>query len=272
MDKSKFASDRSVTLRRGGQRLGGYTLATATPYTPRFEFGRVVGRASSAIGRNGLVFFLLAIIISGGASVLTGVGRLEGLGVAQAQGLWTSLAFLVSMIANSILQVSLTRATIQDSAGRRADLRECLFEGIKLVLPVIGLTIVYSVGVGVASILLVVPGVIVAVMWSAAIPVLVEERNGVFASLARSRTLTKGSRWPIFALILLYILALMIVGGLQATIMIASSGFSLIAVLINAVGSAVLALVWSVVAAAIYIELREVKEGVTVDRLAEIFS
>lgn len=247
-------------------------MATAPSYAPRFEFGRVVSRASGAIGRNGLVFFLLAIIISGGASVLTGVGRLEGMGVAQAPGLWTSVAFLISMIANSILQVSLTRATILDSTGQRADLRECLLQGARLVLPVIGLTIVYSICAGLASILLLVPGIIVAVMWSVAIPVLVEERDGVFASLARSRVLTKGSRWPIFGLILLYVLALMIIGGLQVTIMLAFSSFSIIAVLINAVGSAVLALVWSVVAAAIYIELREVKEGVTAERLADIFS
>ena len=247
-------------------------MATAPAYAPRFEFGRVVNRASGAIGRNGLVFFTLAILISGGASVLTGVGQMEGVSDGAPSSGWSALAFIVSALANAILQVSITRATILDLHGRRADIRECLVDGGRLFLPAIGVAIVYAIGTGIASLALIVPGIIVAVMWSVATPALVEERQGVFASLARSRALTKGARWPIFGLILIYVLALLIIGSLQATIMFAFTGFMLGAVVLNAVGSAVLALVWSVVAAAIYIELREVKEGTGVDRLAEIFA
>ncbi|MER8441207.1 hypothetical protein NKH36_33005 [Mesorhizobium sp. M1312] len=42
---------------------------------------------------------------------------------------------------------------------------------------------------------------------SVAVPVLVQERLGVFGSMARSSDLTKGSRWALFGLFLVMIVA-----------------------------------------------------------------
>ncbi len=53
-------------------------------------------------------------------------------------------------------------------------------------------------------VLLVVPGIIVALMWSFVTPVLVVERTGLIDTFQRSRDLTRGHRWALLGLIVVY--------------------------------------------------------------------
>jgi hypothetical protein len=55
--------------------------------------------------------------------------------------------------------------------------------------------------------LLIVPGLILMVIWSVAVPAKVVEKIGVFDAFTRSRDLTRGRRWPIFGLFVLYAIA-----------------------------------------------------------------
>ena len=57
-----------------------------------------------------------------------------------------------------VLQVALTRATIGDLTGDRPTFAACLGTGFSLLLPMIGLTILGGLGVGLAMLLLIVPG------------------------------------------------------------------------------------------------------------------
>ena len=61
-----------------------------------------------------------------------------------------------------------------------------------------------GIGVGMGLILLVIPGIFLALMWSLTIPVAVLEETGLRDSVARSAELTKGSRGRIFVIYLLY--------------------------------------------------------------------
>ncbi|WP_264446702.1 DUF975 family protein [Novosphingobium sp. JCM 18896] len=62
----------------------------------------------------------------------------------------------------------------------------------------------------VGSILLVVPGLIVVTIWSAAIPAMVDQKLGPWAALQESRRLSKGARWKIFATLLVLLLVMAI--------------------------------------------------------------
>src|SRR5258708_17090641 len=64
-----------------------------------------------------------------------------------------------------------------------------------------------------ASMLFIVPGLILYMMWSVATPACVVERLGPFRSMARSRALTKGHRWKIFGLLLLTLIPGVIIGA-----------------------------------------------------------
>jgi len=86
------------------------------------------------------------------------------------------------------------------------------FAGIKgrilyLALIMIGV----GIGVGIGFILLIVPGIILALMWALTIPVAVLEDKGLRDSTSRSAELTKGSRGRIFMVYFLFLVLTYIV-------------------------------------------------------------
>ena len=63
------------------------------------------------------------------------------------------------------------------------------------------------------AILLLVPGLILAVMWSVVAPACVVERTGVFGAFSRSQELTRGYRWPIFGLYVAFFVLMIIISA-----------------------------------------------------------
>jgi uncharacterized membrane protein len=134
----------------------------------------------------------------------------------------------------------------------------------------LGIGLLVAFGAGLAAIALLVPGIILWLGWSVAVPVLVQERLGVFGSMSRSRVLTKGSRWALFGLFLILILVGMAIQLVLGTVIALFGG--IIGAVLAALVSTVWSMMMSIAAAVSYVELREVKEGTSVDELAEIFS
>ena len=131
--------------------------------------------------------------------------------------------------------------------------------------------------------LLVVPGVLLMAMWSVAVPVMAEERRGVLAALRRSRDLTRGALAPICAVVILvfgsYVVAKLALeaiiealgGGPFEGLEQGRRGFGALywaAVTAQAILTAVLYAIY----AALFIELRDWKDGPAADRLADKFS
>ena len=87
--------------------------------------------------------------------------------------------------------------------------------------PLFLLAIVTGVLLTIGFILFIIPGIILALMWFVAVPVLVAEDKGVFASMSRSSELTKGNRWRlIWLVVIIYVLLFIIafIVGLLAAI------------------------------------------------------
>ncbi len=75
------------------------------------------------------------------------------------------------------------------------------------------LAIVVSILVNIGYLLLIIPGIFLALMWAVAVPAMIAEDRGVFDSMNRSQELTEGNRWRILGLlILVYVLMLVIFG------------------------------------------------------------
>jgi uncharacterized membrane protein len=120
-------------------------------------------------------------------------------------------------------------------------------------------------------VLLIVPGIMVAVAFAVAFPVCVIEQQGPFASLRRSRALTKGNRWKICGIYLV----MLIVGVVVVVVGIASiigrslgaqvGGF--VSVIMQIVTSAFSGVLFTV----IYHDLRAAREGLDTNRLAAVF-
>jgi hypothetical protein len=91
------------------------------------------------------------------------------------------------------------------------------------VLGVLLLSIIVSFASGFGLIFMVVPGVLLLIMWSLAVPAKILERKGVFDSISRSMELTKGSWGRIFVIgLLVLVLKIAVSGLLQWSVFLAA--------------------------------------------------
>jgi hypothetical protein len=249
----------------------------------RFRIGKVFNDTFAVIGRNPLLCLGLALLFSGlptlvfelwvqppQASIATGVPNDATSGIMSRDSLISFGIWLISFALDLLLQSSLVRATIEDLNGKQPSIGNCIQIAIGCLLPSLGIGLLTILGAGLGLILLIVPGILVWLRWLVAVPVLVQERLGVFGSMARSKQLTEGSRWALFGLFLIMVAA-------QVAIQLAlESAVEPFGVVVGAVSETLVSttssMVMSIAAAVSYVELRQVKEGTSVDELAEIFS
>ena len=103
------------------------------------------------------------------------------------------------------------------------------------LLPLLGLTIVLSILISIGLVLFIIPGIILALIWFVAVPVLIIEDKGVFDSMSRSGELTKGNRWRIFGLMLVVYIGVFVVFIIAALIAAVLPILGLIAFVVLAV-------------------------------------
>lgn len=261
-----------------------------------FDIGRVITQTLSVLGRNIITFGALSLILVGLPTLLVGF---SGLGVARSalEGSRTgffdfspaaifgsSIGGLATVITTAILQGALIHATVQDLNREPQRLTESLATGLRNFLPLIGLAVLFVLGVGFGFVLLIVPGVMLLCAWCVATPALIAERTGVFGAFGRSADLTRGRRWRIFALLLLVLLAEWVVSAVFSAIMgvsafarrldpqvIEALTLNPALLVLSALRSAVGAMIGATAAAVLYVELRRAREGEPTGWLAEVF-
>ncbi|TRC90856.1 hypothetical protein FJV76_25785 [Mesorhizobium sp. WSM4303] len=211
----------------------------------------------------------------------------------------TLIAGLVIFVLALLVQAALVRAAIEDLNGKRPSIGDCIQIALRSFFPTLGIGILVILALVVAVFVMVfiawaIPPIgwliglalalIPALIWllsvSVSVPIAVQERLGVFGSISRSRALTKGSRWSIFWLLLIIGVAAMLIQtalSLFINLGLASTGgITGIGIIVAAIGSSLVSTIFSTVLsvtiAVTYVELRQVKEGTSVDELAEIFS
>ena len=171
------------------------------------SLGELLDRTFSLYRRN---FVLFASIVALPHLVLLAV-QFVGVGLGSAKLLvgpaasipWALAVWAVSLAVAAASQGATVIAVSHLHLGRPTSIAES-FAGIKgrtlyLALIMIG----YWIGIGVGLVLLIVPGIILALMWALTIPVAVIEDTGLRDSVNRSAELTKGHRGRVFVLGLL---------------------------------------------------------------------
>ena len=247
-----------------------------------FSMGRVVGQTFGIIGRNFAAVGTVAFVVS----ALT-IGLSSGIGFGLALAFAGSSALLaapflggaVALVVRSIATGGITHIAVSDLNGEPVGIGPAFATGLRLAFPLLGLGIVVGLGVGLATLLLIVPGVMLAMRWLVAVPARVMEGPPIGSSLARSGALTKGSRWKLFGLTVALLvfsaavsLLLGLVGGAlgfgvagSASVLIAGGAAQVIAgtitTSVSATGIAVC-----------YMELRRLRDGATPGQLAAVFS
>ena len=255
----------------------------------RMSVGRVFQRAFSAISLNPAVILGLAFLIGAVPALLMSYFAYR-LGLANPAALRTGaispsgygagifLSTIITLVISALVQGALTRATVAANEGERASFGESLSSAVRVVLPLIGLSILWALGVGLGFVLLIVPGIILLMMWAVAVPALVVERRGVFAAFGRSAELTSGAKWKIFGLCLLllviYWILSLIVGlvGLGTYNAANPAGLTITNLIGSIVVGTIFNTLWGTIQPSLYVELRQWKEGDSADSLAEVFA
>jgi hypothetical protein len=252
--------------------------------TQTFDFGRVGNQISGLISRNFVPFVTISALLGGLPQFLVAIVQTTLLrpdpttfssGASFGPILLGLIVTILAILPAFVLQATLTRAAIDDLTGKPVSIQNALQTGIANLFPLFGLAIVMGLGIGIGVLLFVVPGLILLTCWVTAPPALVVERLGILQSMQRSLELSRGHRWALFGVIVLFYIAMLIVGlvvGLIAsgTVGIAAMGGLFFGIL-NGIAQTFVAMVSTVGIAAIYFELRRIREGVDVSGLASVF-
>ena len=186
------------------------TIEPLTPQYRRFEISNVLRSMGSAVGRNFLVFFGLAVLLQGLPTAVLGwfqhgslVPIMENGGGAgdfsQLSKIWlfSAIGGLIGFVASNVLVVALTKGVVNNLRGLSTSLGDCLSTGLRYFLPAVGIALSTAICIVFGLVFFVVPGIILALGWCIAVPVLVTENRGVFGSISRSWQLTSGYKGSI---------------------------------------------------------------------------
>ena len=233
-----------------------------------FNIGGILQRGADVLGRNFATFgtlsalFMLLPFVSGlmmdfGLEVDGGVSVFA---IGTLVMLWVMLYFL--------LFATLTHATICYLRGTPARISESLSWALGVLFPVIGITIIATIGTVLGTILLFIPGLMLMTMWWVAVPAAVVERTGIIESLRRSVELTRGYRWKVFGVIIFIYIGQFALDRLTNVVLSAAPIFNLV---VNFLIMAAITAYFAVVTAVCYHDLRVLKDGIGTHDIAKVF-
>jgi len=139
--------------------------------------------------------FLMALVVFGAINILLAPLRGGHAGVMVAL-----LAIVAATFGCALLQgalVEIVRGLHEDGDDEPSGF-EALARASGRVWKLVRLSLLMSFFVGLASLLFVVPGLVLATRWGLAVPVAMLEEGTARSALGRSRTLVRGNGWTVF--------------------------------------------------------------------------
>ncbi|MEM9343336.1 MAG: hypothetical protein AAGA87_09835 [Pseudomonadota bacterium] len=226
-------------------------------------------------------------LVAFGPEFMTGMAAEEAITNPGAYWTKTGISSLIGLVFTGIMFGAFTLLAYDAKLGRSARLGAYFSAAIKNLLPIAILTLIVAIIVYLGLALLIVPGLWLMGVFCVIVPAIVVENAG-FGALGRSASLTKGYRWPIIGLWLVFIIIALIffaiIGGIVGVVVFASidaagggvpnisTGALVIFLMLTAVLSGLMYGLLSIPAALVYARLREIKEGISVDSMADVFA
>ncbi len=182
--------------------------------------------------------------------------------------MFTAIATLLGAVATFFNQAIATWAGLQTLNAQPTSTSDVLRRGFASMGKVFTTALLAGLCVGLGLVAFVIPGIIIAMMFSAAVPVRLAEGTGAVAALKRSAQLTQGSRGAIFAaLFALNIASIVVQKVLEPT--------SVDGIRVSMMATVVFAAMWgsltSCLNVVVYHLLRTRKEGLDAASLAKVF-
>lgn len=168
--------------------------------------GQIVGDTLRLYKRYPWLFFVLAVPVVAAYDIAlraaTGQGSL-GTGGHRSFEVSTLLELLDLSLIGPLISALHAHAVVQIGEGREPKLSSVAARGLAVLPVVAAAEIIVGIGIAVGLLLLVIPGVVLALRWAVVAQTAAIENEGWMPSLSRSRKLTAGNYGRIFKLLLL---------------------------------------------------------------------
>lgn len=232
-----------------------------------FSIGGVLGAGISIYFRNFPLFLILIVIayvpyFLYGAWTPLDSESLSGLGAE----------IVVGLVCGALVQGALTYGVVTSLRGGSDVNLWSIGKRSLLVLPrIVLLSIVVGVLWFLGLLLLIVPGIIIGLILFVAVPASVMEGRGIGKSLARSAELTKGNRWGLFVIGLVFAVPNLIFSFVLVQTVLPALGPLFGALLSTLVTQILFGGAFAACTAVAYHDLRILKEGVDTEEIAAAF-
>lgn len=252
----------------------------------QFSIGQVVSDTFKTLRDNlvtlGSIALLLVVAPEVVLAILQLIARHGGVLVGAGVGFVVLLGSLGSIFLSTLAQAAMIYLEVNALGGRTVGFSEALAKGMGFWWPVLLISFCIGALGSLGLLLLVVPGILMLLRWSVAIPARIIENSQGLTAMARSVELTQGHRWKIFVLFLVIAIILFLIEGLFAVIFIHpfAAGFAqvgatpivpvfslVIGPLLNLV---LLPFITSLISS-LYYELRMARDGMGTETLAAVF-
>ena len=240
-----------------------------------FRVGGVLNRTGWVLSRHLLVFMVVSVVANL-PLILTWL-HMDSLRRAIVWGDTDGsdlLIFVVGAVGFFLLNNTLSQAVIVHVAframrARQISLGESLSVGLARFIPVLFLGLLMGILVVLASLLLILPGLVLITMWLVGTPACVVERLGPWSSLKRSAELTKGHGWKVFGLLaLLYAVGQIV--SIVIGLAIAPFG-SVVLTVLDLLWNALWSAYYAIAVVVAYHDLRVTKEGIDIEQITAVF-
>jgi hypothetical protein len=193
------------------------------------SFSKLLGEVFALIG-DGIRPIAIFVVVLGALDALGAIMGLSRIGQTAEIGfmfdaqrgivglLYQLFLIVVSLVAGYLLAAELLRT------------RNRLAEGGPRILPYIGLSILTGLGAVLGFFLLIIPGIILLVRWSAAPGFLIGAREGVIDAMSRSWDATHGHGWAIFFAGLVVFIGVIVVAATAGGMLVYSGSLTATAI------------------------------------------
>lgn len=188
------------------------TTAGSSP-SGHIDIGGIISEATETWKKSFATIWIIALILLVPVAI---IGYF-----AQDSWIINLIYAIASIVATLYLEGSMSRIVQDVREDGKVDwsVGEVLKSINPKLLPLLGLAIVVGVLVFIGLIFFIIPGIILALIWFVAVPVMIIEDKGVFESMSRSGELTKENRWRLLGLAVLVYIGIAIVFFIAGLIM-----------------------------------------------------
>ena len=250
---------------------------------PQFSIGRALSDSFGVLSRNFKTMAVISVTVTLAESAIRYL--LTGSVDDEENG-----STILSLISYALVTAPVTYITFQDLRGHKPSLGETMSAGLQRLIRVVGTTLIVGITivtpiVVVAIIVMTSAGsliplivgglsyaLIIFVAWYVVVPVQVVEAVSFFGAFSRASALTRGRRWAVLGLALVFVALVFIVALVVAVVAeLVAVANPMLSLFLLIPLSAFITVYGATVPTVTYCLLRSEKEGIGIEDIVKVF-